>query len=153
MVNFGEFLKTWSLTRHVNFKIGKNWWKIPTLKLKLPKMVNFGEFLKTCSLQSNSVTRQVNCTWKKLVENAKIENFKWRFEWTKILQKCQKWTILATFRKSKSCSQTVLPDKSILIGQKMVKMSKLKKSNATFLVIFKHCVAHFTHFETFCVIF
>ena len=34
MVHFGEFLKTWSLrsnsiTRHVNFKQDKNWWKIP----------------------------------------------------------------------------------------------------------------------------
>ena len=37
MVHFGEFLKTWSLrsnsvTRHVNLKTDKNWWKMPKLK-------------------------------------------------------------------------------------------------------------------------
>ena len=39
--------------------------------------------------------------------------------------------ILVTFGKSKACGQTVLPESSILIDA--------KNSNATFLVIFKHC--------------
>ena len=34
---------------------------------------------------------------------------------------------------------SVLPDMALLIGQKLVKMPKLKYSNATFWVIFKHC--------------
>ena len=39
----------------------------------------------------------------------------------------------ASFWKAEVCGQTVLPDRSILIGQ------KLKNSNETFLVIFKLC--------------
>ena len=39
-------------------------------------------------------------------------------EWTKVLLKCQKWSILASFWKSETCGQTVLPDTSILKGQK-----------------------------------
>ena len=33
----------------------------------------------------------------------------------------------------------MLPDRSILIGQILVENAKLKNSNETFLVIFKHC--------------
>ena len=46
---------------------------------------------------------------------------------------------LASFWKSEVCGQTVLPDRSILIGLKLVKMPKLKHSNATFWMIFKRC--------------
>ena len=42
------------------------------------------------------------------------------------------------FEKPEACGQIVLPDRSLLIGQIMVKMPKLKTSNATFGVIFKH---------------
>ena len=46
---------------------------------------------------------------------------------------------MASFWKYEACSQTVLPDRSLFIGQKRWKMPKLKKLNATFLVIFKRC--------------
>ena len=36
------------------------------------------------------------------------------------------------FSKPEACGQTVLPDKSALIGQKSAKMAKIKNSNATF---------------------
>ena len=42
---------------------------------------------------------------------------------------------LTSFRKSGNCGQTVLPDRSILIGQNLVENAK----NATFWLIFKHC--------------
>ena len=35
--------------------------------------------------------------------------------------------------------QTILPDRSLLIGQKLVENVKIENSNATFWVIFKHC--------------
>ena len=35
--------------------------------------------------------------------------------------------------------KTVLPDRSLLIGQKLVKMPNFENSHATFLMIFKHC--------------
>ena len=37
---------------------------------------------------------------------------------------------LASFRKTEVCGQTVLPDKSILIGQKLAENAKIE--NATF---------------------
>ena len=45
---------------------------------------------------------------------------------------------LESFWKTDACGQTVLPDRSVLIGQKLVENAK--KSNATFWVIFKQCV-------------
>ena len=42
--------------------------------------------------------------------------------------KCQKWSNLASFGKPKACSQTVLPESSILIGNKLAKKAKNKKS-------------------------
>ena len=43
------------------------------------------------------------------------------------------------FLKPEACGQTVLPDRSVLIGQKWWKMPKFKNSNATFGIIFKQC--------------
>ena len=51
-----------------------------------------------------------------------------------------KMSILTSFWKPEACGQTVLPDRSILRGQKLVENAKIKKSNATFWVIFKQCV-------------
>ena len=50
----------------------------------------------------------------------------------KLIEKCQKWSTLASFWKSKACGQTVLPDRSILYGRKLMenlenaKIEKLK---------------------------
>ena len=41
------------------------------------------------------------------------------------------------FLKPEAYGQTVLPDRSILIGQKLVENAKIKYSNATFWVVFK----------------
>ena len=49
---------------------------------------------------------------------------------------------MANFWKPEACGQTVLPDRSILIGQKIGgnwKMPKVKNSNATVWVFFKQC--------------
>ena len=43
----------------------------------IKKAKHFGEFLKTWSLRSNSATRQASFNRTKLVENAKIQKFKW----------------------------------------------------------------------------
>ena len=48
-------------------------------------------------------------------------------------------------RNAKNC-QTVLPDRSVVIGQKLVQMPLFKNSNAIFLAIFKQC-ANFSNFE------
>ena len=92
MVNFGEFLKIWSLrsksvTRQGTFKRTKidekwqNWnFKYDILSaqkfIKNAKNGQFGEILKIWSLRSNSVTRHVTFIGTKMLEKAKIEKFK-----------------------------------------------------------------------------
>ena len=49
----------------------------------------------------------------------------------KLINNANKLAILVSFLKHEACCQTVLPDRSVLIGQKLVE-------NATFRVIFKH---------------
>ena len=53
--------------------------------------------------------------------------------------KMPKMVILASFWKPEDCGQTVLPDRSLFLGQKLLENAKIEK-NATFCVIFKHCV-------------
>ena len=47
---------------------------------------------------------------------------------------------LASFCKPEAYGQTVLPDRSIVIGQKLKENAKIQNSNSTFWVIFKQCV-------------
>ena len=49
------------------------------------------------------------------------------FKWTKVNQKWQKCSILASFLRPETCGQTVLPDRSILIEQNLVEDAKIKK--------------------------
>ena len=51
---------------------------------------------------------------------------------------------LASFWQSKACGQTELPDRSVLIGQKLVENAKIKKktkcdSLSTFQTMWVHC--------------
>ena len=43
------------------------------------------------------------------------------------------------FWNPEACGQIVLPDRSFLIEQILMKNAKMEHSNATFWVIFKHC--------------
>ena len=55
---------------------------------------------------------------------------------------------LASFWKTEACGQTVLPDKSVLIGQKLVENAKIKKnSNATVVdaCFSQHCKSFFSN--------
>ena len=45
----------------------------------------------------------------------------------KLINNCRKWSILASFWKPEACGQTVLPDRSLLIGQKFVGNAKIQK--------------------------
>ena len=89
-------------------------------------------------------------------QKSRIHNC-FHFKWTTVHQKCQKWSILVSFWKSKACSQTVLPDRSILIGHKIGRKcqnskkcdlfpfkvgkgsSKILATFWTLLVIFRQC--------------
>ena len=66
------------ITEKVSFNIAFATFWVDKSWLKMPKIVYVGEFLKNWSLRSNSVTRHVSFKiGQKLVENAKIEKFKW----------------------------------------------------------------------------
>ena len=68
---------------------------------------------------------------KSLNQHCERSELRLHFDWTKVYWKCQEWSILASFWKLEACDQPVLPDRSVLIGKKLV--------NATFWVMFKQC--------------
>ena len=55
--------------------------------------------------------------------------------------------ILASFWKPEACGQTVLPDRSDLIGQKLVENAKVKKFKCDILNIYKQCVRAWMEYE------
>ena len=56
--------------------------------------------------------------------NCERSELRLQFEWTKVNLKN---AYLASFWKAEACGQTVLPDKSILIGQKLLKNANIQK--------------------------
>ena len=64
---------------------------------------------------------------KSLIQNCERSELRLHFEWTQVHWKCQKWSIFASFWKPEACGQTVLPDRSVLIGQKLVENAKIGK--------------------------
>ena len=58
---------------------------------------------------------------KSLIQHCERSELRLHFECTKV---DQKWSILTSFRKPEACSQSVLPDRSILIGLKLVEKFK-----------------------------
>ena len=73
-------------------------------------------------------------TEKSLIQQCERSELCFYFEWTVV---DYKWSVLASFWKSVACGQTVLPDRSILLEQRLVK--NVKNPNATFWVIYKQC--------------
>ena len=74
---------------------------------------------------------------KSLIQHCERSEQRLHFEWTKVNQKCQKWSILASFCKPEACCQTVLPDSSVLIGQKLVENAKIQKFKCDILSDFQ----------------
>ena len=74
---------------------------------------------------------------KSLIQHCERSELCLHFEWTKVNQKCQKLSILKSFWKSAACSQTALPDKSLLIRQKLVEKAKIQKFKCDILVNFQ----------------
>ena len=74
-----------------------------------------------------------NITWLTVFENqpkSRIQHcerseLRLHFEWTKIHQK---WSNLTSFWLTEATFQTVLPDKPLLIGQKLMENAKIEKS-------------------------
>ena len=76
---------------------------------------------------------------KSLISTLRAKRARLTFWVDKSSSKMPKTANLVSFWKPEACGQTVLPDRSLLIGQKLVEMLKFKNRNATFWVIFKHC--------------
>ena len=57
----------------------------------------------------------------------------------KLIKNAKKWSILASFWKPEACGQTVLPDRSVFIGQKLMENAKNQKFMWDILMIFNHC--------------
>ena len=75
---------------------------------------------------------------KSLIQHCEWSELRLHFEWTKVNQKCLKWFILANFWKPKACGQTVLlPDRSVLIGQKLMENAKIQKFKCDILSNFQ----------------
>ena len=77
---------------------------------------------------------------KKSHQHCERSELRLHFEWTKVNKKCQKMAILTRIRKPEACGQTVLPDRSVLIGQKLVENAKIQKFKCDIL----------SNFQTMC---
>ena len=65
---------------------------------------------------------------KSLIQHCERSQLRLHFEWRqKLIKKCQNWSILASFWKAEACGQTVLPDRSVLIGQNLMGNAKIQK--------------------------
>ena len=62
---------------------------------------------------------------KSFIQHSERSELRLHFEWTKVHWKCQKWS--GKFLKPKACDQTEFPDRSVLIGQKLVENARIKK--------------------------
>ena len=45
----------------------------------------------------------------------------------KLMKNAKKWSIMASFWKSKACGQTMLLDRSVLLGHKLVENTQIEK--------------------------
>ena len=64
----------------------------------------------------------------KIIEKVLFNIPRLHFEWPKVNQKRQKWSLLTSFYKTEACGQTVLPDKSLLKRQKIGGKSQTAKN-------------------------
>ena len=79
-------------------------------------------------------------THRKSLIQRKRSELRLHFEWTKVSWKCQKWFILVSEWKPEACSQTVLPDRSVLKRQKLVGNDKIQTFKCDIL----------SNFQTIC---
>ena len=76
---------------------------------------------------------------KSLIQHCERSELCLHFEWTKLNFKCQKKSILAIFWKLETCGQTVLPDRLVVIEQKLwgFQIFRVIFNPMQFLVIWK----------------
>ena len=93
-------------------------------------------------------TRSLKITEKVSCNIASEASYVYILSGQKSIKKCQKWSILASISKPEACGQIVLPDRSVLIGQKLVENSKTKKFKCDILSNFQTLWLHFRFVKT-----
>ena len=78
-------------------------------------------------LSKRKISQWLKITQKSLIQHCERSELRLHFEWTKVNQKCQKWSIWQFFENLNLRSNSV-PDKSILNGQKLVENAIIKKN-------------------------
>ena len=95
--------------------------KKKSIYVRRKKEIRVVAFLSFCSTEFTMVENHR----KSLIQHCERSELPLHFEWPKVQYKCQKWSIWWVLWKPEACGQTVLPDRSILIGQ-FLKMPKFK---------------------------
>ena len=103
-----------------------------TISVSMQKLMHKMDGNFHCTLLENWFKKSNFTVWienprKSLIQNRERSKLRFHFEWTKFNEKCQKLSILASFWKPEACSQTVLRDRSVLMGQKLVENAKIQK--------------------------
>ena len=114
--------------RHLVYKIVMKWIKIEhyllldssTLKRVVPTISSSYWIIIGSSPKINIFYWLKQMEWSKCGSKLRAKQITEKFEWPKVYWKCQKWSMLATFWKPEACSQTVLPDRPLLMEQKLV---------------------------------
>ena len=68
----------------------------------------------------------------------------------KFIENAQKWSILATFWKPEPYGQTVLPDRSLLIGKKLLKNAKFENLKCDIFGDFQPLCLKKSNFASVC---
>ena len=89
------------------------------------------------------VTRCLKIT-KSLIQHCERSELRLHFEWTKVNQ----FATVASFWRPEACGQTVLPDRSILIGQKMMRNAKIENFKCNILSNFQTIWATWDHVDS-----
>ena len=85
----------------------------------------------------HSCTRCLKITEKVLINIASEVSYVNILSGQNLIKNAKKWSILASFWKPEACGQTVLPDRSVLIGQKLVENAKIQKFKCDILSNFQ----------------
>ena len=64
---------------------------------------------------------------KSLIQHCERSELRLHFEWTKVIENAKNSQFWQVFNKPDTFGQIVLPDMSILIGQKLMKNAKFEK--------------------------
>ena len=128
------------LKRHLTEILSHFWYRKLAQNLT-DKMTN-DKFQTTDSLSFLGSSNPLNSRCLKITEKVSFNitseaSYVYILSGQKLIKNGQKWSILASFWKPEACGQTVLPDRSVLKGQKLVENAKIQKFKCDLLSNFQ----------------